>query len=221
MPISPLIQFDSSPHFSDRNGHDIVATIIHFTAGASAGSSIAWSKNVQSQASWHFIIDRDGFVSQQVDLAKAAWHAGAAEISYKGRVTNAVNSCTIGIELANQGLLHRNVDGSFGVESGNNVTPYRGQIPVEAELVYSSGLTVSGFWEPFAEPQILRLEWLLDLISKSYGAATKTLFGHEEVAVPPGRKMDPGPVFPWARFGRSDGTRLTQSHILTQAPPIA
>ena len=219
--FSTLIPFEPSLHHSDRGGHPVVATIIHFTAGASAQSSIAWSKNPVSQASWHFIIDRDGEISQQVPLERAAWHAGAAMLPLMGAsAVRTVNSSTIGIELCNHGLLHQNPDGSFSSEAGNTLVPYTGGPPVHARLAWAgTAVALEGHWEPFYEAQMIRLEWLLGLLKQEgYAEAASRLYGHEEVAVPAGRKSDPGAAFDWARFGRPDA-RITCSTPLP-APAV-
>ena len=218
MPFNPQVPFDPSPNHGKRGDRDIVATVIHFTAGASMRSSILWGKNPASMASWHFIIDRDGSVSQQVELNRAAWHAGQAQVLYRGAMTQAVNACTIGIELCNFGLLQQTT-GGFAFDAGTgSLSPYRGPPPVRAALVYPNGVRIEGCWEPFPDAQLDRLRWLLDLLRKNgYDRAAGTLLGHEEVALPPGRKQDPGPAFDWARFGRPDGTRATMVERLTPA----
>lgn len=219
MPFRPEIPYDPTPHCSSRDGFDITGTVIHFTAGASMAGSISWCKDPRSQASWHFIIDRDGSVSQQVELDKAAWHAGISQGMYKGKLVRGVNPWTIGIELCNHGLLHRNEDGTFCCEDGNNLVPYKGATPLHAELRYKANNNViTGYWEPFREPQLLKLQWLLDQLKTSgYGTAASNLMGHEEVGMPVGRKEDPGGVFPWARFGRPPGIRLTETQLLLPA----
>jgi hypothetical protein len=147
-----------SPHKSSRRGKKPVCTIIHYTAGASAKSSVDWFADPRARASAHFVIGRDGRVWRCVKLTEAAWHAGRAESPW-GRD---VNRHSIGIELANWG----NKKGEF---------------------------------EPFPEAQLVALEQLLErLKSWGYGEAASNLLGHNEVS--PGRKIDPGPLFPWGRF---------------------
>ncbi len=63
----------------------------------------------------------------------------------------------------------------------------------------------NGGFEPFREPQILSLLYLLDDLCTRLGIERSQLVGHADVA--PDRKADPSLYFPWARlaaagFGR-------------------
>ncbi|KHA53066.1 N-acetylmuramoyl-L-alanine amidase [Sulfitobacter geojensis] len=53
---------------------------------------------------------------------------------------------------------------------------------------------------PFAEPQMASLETLLQAIMTRWGIAANGIIGHSDMA--PGRKIDPGPHFDWARLAR-------------------
>lgn len=53
---------------------------------------------------------------------------------------------------------------------------------------------------PFAEPLMLCLEALLPRIMERWGIAPEGVIGHSDMA--PGRKIDPGPYFDWARLER-------------------
>jgi len=58
---------------------------------------------------------------------------------------------------------------------------------------------------PFAQPQIDSLILLLDDLCRRHNIPRTAIIGHEDMA--PGRKVDPGPLFPWkqladAGFGR-------------------
>ena len=51
---------------------------------------------------------------------------------------------------------------------------------------------------PFSEPQMHALEILLPQIMKRWDIAAEGVIGHSDLA--PGRKIDPGPRFDWARL---------------------
>lgn len=57
----------------------------------------------------------------------------------------------------------------------------------------------TGF-EPFGEPQMAALEGLLSEIMNRWGILPEGVIGHLDCA--PGRKIDPGPRFDWARLNR-------------------
>lgn len=212
----PNIPFAPSPHFSSRGGKSVEGIVVHYTAGGSAKGSIAWAQDPASKVSWHFIIARNGDVTQQVALDKAAWHAGASEMKYRGEMTAGANRFTIGIELANHGYLYRDKNERFLYELAGNMRRYRQKgVPVYGKLIYDNGNEIEGWWEPFPDAQIDGLDWLLkELQANDYKAAVANMAGHEEIAMPFGsRKRDPGMAFPWKRFGREDGRR-TKAEIV-------
>ena len=53
---------------------------------------------------------------------------------------------------------------------------------------------------PFAAPQMAALERLLAAIMARWGLGPEAVIGHSDMA--PGRKIDPGPRFDWARLAR-------------------
>lgn len=194
--------FAHSPNQSCRKGSDITGTVIHYTAGGSAGGSIAWLCNPSSKASAHFVISRSGDTTQLVSLERKAWHAGVSEMLSNDEMLGDASRFTIGIELANHGHLQKH-NGDFYYELGRSLKKYRRAPPVNATLVYDNGLEVNGWWEPYPDKQIDALAaLLLDLKTAGYGNAAQNLVGHEEIGMPLGRKMDPGPLFPWQRFYR-------------------
>lgn len=73
--------------------------IIHFTAQDSAAQTLKTFTVVRTQVSAHYVIGRDGKVYHMLNDYLRAWHAG---ISKWGSVTD-MNSCSIGIELDNNG----------------------------------------------------------------------------------------------------------------------
>jgi N-acetylmuramoyl-L-alanine amidase len=87
-----------SPHFNERL-LPVDAIIIHYTDMQSAEEALAWLSNPASNVSCHYLIDEEGKIYRLVKEAKRAWHAGE---SYWQGCTD-LNSCSIGIELANPG----------------------------------------------------------------------------------------------------------------------
>lgn len=60
--------------------------------------------------------------------------------------------------------------------------------------------TASGkIWQPWSEPQIDALITLLKEIMLRHNLSADAIVGHSDIA--PQRKLDPGPLFPWARLG--------------------
>jgi len=151
--------------------------VIHFTAGATGMSSIAWWRKLSNGVCAHFVIERDGTIIQCRPCNRAAGHAGASKwrdpktgITYHG-----VNSCSIGIELANGG-------DAFPIQFTDlppTVAAHKRGGPVRK-------------WETYSARQIAACEMLSKVLVERYNL--DDLVGHEDVS--PGRKSDPGPAFP-------------------------
>jgi len=75
--------------------------IIHHTAQGSCDSTFRTFTLTRTQVSAHYVICADGTINHMLNDYLRAWHAGAAKW---GNVTD-MNSCSIGIELDNNGLV--------------------------------------------------------------------------------------------------------------------
>lgn len=159
--------------------------VMHFTGGASAGSSVNWLTNPDAKASAHLVIGRDGEITQLVAFNRKAWHAGRSRLGSRKNV----NNFSIGIELANAGGLKRS--------GGGWMTDW--SKPIESEKVFEAahknGGPVRG-WEAYPEAQLTTALEVGALLARHYGL--KDVVGHEDIA--PGRKSDPGPAFPMASY---------------------
>ena len=67
--------------------------VIHYTAGLDDQGAINWFRNPASSASAHFVVGRNGEVTQMVACNRRAWHAGK---SRWGQLTD-LNYHSIGI----------------------------------------------------------------------------------------------------------------------------
>lgn len=194
-----------SPNRHPRKAPAWLGTVLHFTASrGGVGGDIAWLCDPRSRVSAHFVISREGKTTQLVPLDDCAWHAGISELVLPGGKTlRGCNEFMLGIELDNLGPVVKDEAGQFHYESGGSLMPYHGLPPVRADLVWAGGLSFDAWWEPYPDVQIAALALLLgQLADAGHKDAVHALIGHEEVARPYGRKRDPGPAFPWARFAR-------------------
>lgn len=73
--------------------------VLHYTAMVSAEAALDRLCDPAAEVSAHYLIARDGSVTQMVEEAERAWHAGAGE--WAGKYD--INSRSIGIELDNGG----------------------------------------------------------------------------------------------------------------------
>lgn len=89
-----------SPNFGPRRGGvrpDLI--VLHYTAMPTCAEARARLCDPEIEVSAHWLIAEDGTAEQLVAEEMRAWHAGAGSW---GRAHD-VNSCSIGIELANTG----------------------------------------------------------------------------------------------------------------------
>jgi AmpD protein len=69
---------------------------------------------------------------------------------------------------------------------------------------FSIGIELEGADDqPFADSQYAMLAKLTGALLREY--PIQDCVGHSDIAIPPGRKTDPGPHFDWARFRRLIG----------------
>ena len=195
------VSFDGSPNHGGPFLKNLPDTIvIHYTAGSSLSSSLAWLKNPQASASAHLIIGKSGEIVQLVPFNIKAWHAGHSR--WKNR--SGLNHYSIGIELDNAGMLEKRADGfytNFGKRIDNS----------QVVLATHKDMHKEHAWEAFTEKQIDAVEKVCLCLMKAYPISE--IVGHEDIA--PGRKTDPGPAFPMKSFrqkilhGRNDDNEIS------------
>ncbi len=89
-----------SPNHGERaSARKPDAIVLHYTGMPDADQALNWLCNEQSQVSSHYFVHEDGRVVQLVPETRRAWHAGTS--SWAGEED--INSCSIGIEIANPG----------------------------------------------------------------------------------------------------------------------
>lgn len=180
---SELIEQDNT---SNKGGVIVPSyIIIHFTAGRSAESSIAWFKNPTAHASAHLVIGRDGKITQLIDFNKKAWHAGVSNWGNK----SGFNSFSIGIELDNPGRLHKVGD--------RYLSWFKKEYPKE-DVVEDTHKHESkpSYWYEYSEEQIEACLEVCKALVKTY--TILDILGHDDIS--PYRKDDPGPRFPLENF---------------------
>lgn len=160
--------------------------VIHYTEGGSAHSSVDWwgvpaSRRIDLGA--HFIIDRDGEVFQVRSCSRTISHAGVSRWKdpKTGVLYKNLNSCSIGIELANTGSEGRSIKGE------DKLPGYAG----ETGLLKHRNGGKAQVWELYSAEQLTACRELCKLLVATYNLDDVT--GHDCVA--PERKTDPGPAF--------------------------
>jgi N-acetylmuramoyl-L-alanine amidase len=100
-PESPVAAkvFPSPNHGERKDGRRPNLLVLHYTGMPDEGEALQWLCNPMSQVSAHYFVFGEGRVLQLVPEARRAWHAG---VSYWDGEAD-INSCSIGIEIANPG----------------------------------------------------------------------------------------------------------------------
>src|SRR6202051_4695993 len=92
-----------SPNHGERkDGRRPDMILLHYTGMQDAEAALERLQTRSSDVSAHYFVFEDGRIMQLVQESRRAWHAGAA---YWGGETD-INSCSIGIEIANPGHDH-------------------------------------------------------------------------------------------------------------------
>src|SRR5579863_2483406 len=151
-------------HGERRDGMRPDMIVLHYTGMDDPEAALELLKARGSEVSAHYFVFEDGRVIQMVQESKRAWHAGIA--SWAGETD--INSCSIGIEIANPGheygyrdfpkrqiaavtalcrsILTRHAVPPIRVLAHSDVAPARKQDPGEKfpwQTLYESGI---GHW---------------------------------------------------------------------------
>lgn len=179
-------RFVASPNHGGRIEPTLI--VVHDTADRlKPDDSVNWFADPKSKVSAHFVVGRDGSVTQMVDCDRAAWHAGKS--SWKGR--QFCNGFAVGIEIDNPGPLRKSGDCGvawFGDKFG---------IAEHGLLEITTREHGHALWMPYTACQLEAVERLVRALLIAYPTIT-SVAGHFEIS--PGRKVDPGPQFPMEHF---------------------
>ena len=97
---SVVAEVMASPNHGERSdGRRPDMILLHYTGTADADSALALLCTHGSNVSAHYFVFEDGRIIQMVPEGRRAWHAGKSE--WAGETD--INSCSIGIEIANPG----------------------------------------------------------------------------------------------------------------------
>ena len=100
---SVVAEVRPSPNHSERkNGMSPDMILLHYTGMRDNEAALRTLCTPQAEVSAHYVVMQDGYIVQLVAEARRAWHAGVS--SWAGETD--VNSCSIGIEIANPGHDH-------------------------------------------------------------------------------------------------------------------
>jgi N-acetylmuramoyl-L-alanine amidase len=167
--------------------------VMHYTATKTADEAVRTFKSRKSKASSHLIIDLDGSVISMQAFNRVTWHAGPS--AYKGFTS--LNHHSIGIEIVNTGFLRRTNDqGMYRTWSGQYLEE-RDFVDGIEMVQYPKAGSGDLFWPRYTHEQLATLDEIVPLLLSRYPILD--IVGHEDIDTR-GWKVDPGPVFPMARY---------------------
>jgi peptidoglycan/xylan/chitin deacetylase (PgdA/CDA1 family) len=206
---------DVSPMAQERLSHPILirptchfgqpiipeAVVLHFTEGAYS-SAVNEFRESELEASIHYIIDRDGTITQMVPEYFGAHHV----LCYGDRAmcTRTCPICededgaltepwtrSIGIELVNNGRLR----GYLGDFKNPDDTPFEGLVFEDYLVSWSYR-----YWEDYPLEQVDAMRILVEDIMARWDIPLEMVLGHSRIQL---NKNDPGPALnlTWARYG--------------------
>lgn len=177
--------------------------VLHDTAGSLRQfSSVEWFASIECGTSAHFVVERDGTITQMVPTNKRAFHAGVSH--WKG--VSGLNSCSVGIEIVNPGKLD------------NTGKAYFGKVAEPSEIFASaSSAHGKGYWLPYTKEQIAAVIAICRAVVEEYPDCNEIVTHYE---ISPGRKIDVGPHFPLDDVRRAvfDPTPAEESIALPPQP---
>lgn len=184
------VPFKQTPNQSGKITPE--AIVMHDTAsGLSADGPISWLCDTRAKASAHFVLGRDGKITQLAYTNRKTWHAGKS--SLHGRRN--VNNFAIGIEMVSPGWL-------TSKDGGKTATFSRGSPTWDAKQYGIHQITDDGhpghyYWMSYTDEQIEAAFGMCAAL-KDYYSTIKEVTGH--FIISPGRKVDPNPLFPLQRL---------------------
>lgn len=157
--------------------------VTHDTAGhLTPGNCVDWFENPKCTVSAHFVVERDGSVTQMAPLNRRAYHAGKS--SWKGRAN--CNDFAIGIEIVNPGRLDRKGRAWFHKPADKGF---------DMALLQTVGDTKghkAGTWMAYTPAQIEAVKGIAQALCAAY--PIEDIVTHWMIS--PGRKEDTNPLFP-------------------------
>lgn len=173
MLCGPNVSYRPSPNHGRLFKPTII--LIHYTVSGSTISAVnalcdTRVDDPSKRVSAHVVIGRDGKVVQLVPFDTIAWHAGISTwngLSY-------LNNHAIGFEIVNWGFAYQTESAGAIQASHKNEHILR-------------------WWQKYTKEQIDVVCYLIRILKASY--PIEIVLGHDDVS--PGRKLDPGPAWPW------------------------
>jgi N-acetylmuramoyl-L-alanine amidase len=161
--------------------------VTHDTAGSTKKfSTVNYFASPTCKVSAHFVVERDGTITQMVQTNRRAYHAGVS----KWNGVSGLNSCSIGIEIVNPGKLKKNGEYAELSYDGKTVIEKFPLIDCTYRATKEHG---EGYWLPYTKEQIASVAAICREVVEEYPDCNEIV---THWMISPGRKIDTNPLFP-------------------------
>jgi N-acetylmuramoyl-L-alanine amidase len=187
--IQPSKNHPNRNHWTPGEHREIQYLVMHYTARPTQTTVQVFTKNTKdNRTSAHYVIAQkeqdlnpkhtmpEADIIRVVDEANIAWHAGLSRWRHHGLL----NDTSIGIEHVSPGF-------TVPSQAIANWSPFG----FEEDATGTK-------WYHFDPDQMRKSVALAQGIVEAFNIHPTHVLGHADIA--PGRKMDPGPLFPWGEF---------------------
>jgi N-acetylmuramoyl-L-alanine amidase len=175
------------PARSQRDEFAPEGIVLHDTAGRlDKFNTVDYFRDTDKAVSAHFVVERDGTVTQMAKLNRKTHHAGKSNYPRGGRPD--VNAFAFGVEIVNLGGLTKQGDTyrpwfSASYKEGGKDGSFTELATPDHEHRH---------WQHYTEPQILAVTGLCQALFSAYKLNWLTTHWY----ISPGRKEDTNPLFP-------------------------
>ena len=211
-------EWTPSPAFdARRQGAEPEMLVMHYTSSPLWRSFDVLASPTARVSSHYLVADTPGPVMHLVDERQRAWHAGVG--SWQGHTD--VNSRSIGIENVGWGYTYCPLPPMPPCPALRRPLEMAVAAVRRATEAWSprGGAALPRHWAPFPAAQMEVLRALSRDIVHRWQIKPEHVVGHGDIS--PGRKVDPGPRFPWAMLaaaGVGDWPHETTQPLEVEAP---
>ncbi len=196
-PQAGVVNIDVEPTLEHGARTSTHAIVLHMTGGSAAGTLANYH---HSSVGAHFLVARDGTITQTADMDQVAYHVGNPRPKGYLPTANGGNQrVDADLTPASQAVLNQIAQGRIGFGAGvrqlaaiENAKPYgndrndettRG--PVNADSIgieFEAGLQPDGTYENLTDAQKASGLALLNLLEAQYGLSSADVYEHPDVS---------------------------------------
>lgn len=178
-----ILEFKKLENLDGLEKMEPLGITVHYLGSHDVASAVNHLRT--NNLAYHVIIDRAGVAWQMANFERRVNHAGVA--SWRGKSPNRSH---IAVAVSSWGQL------KF---EDKKLKTWAGTLYAPESAIYRAGNLglAKTWWDGITEPQELALMDCLKHLIHSHKIDSENVCGHDECALPHGRKSDPGGVLPF------------------------